>query len=212
MIHLTVIAKAPEAGRTKTRLCPPCTTQQAAAVAAAALADTLHAVDRVVDDRRWSGAVRRVVLLDGPRGEWVPDHYDVVAQRGNGLAARLANGYADLGPGVIVGMDTPAGVQWLGDALRTVSACGDVIGLASDGGYWVIGLAEPDAAVFDGIVMSESHTGVAQLRRLHQLGRSVRLLPMERDLDDVEDLRAHARAGVPGRLAAVARSIVAQLG
>jgi len=35
---------------------------------------------------------------------------------------------------------------------------------------------------------------------------------MERDLDDVEDLRAHARAGVPGRLAAVARSIVAQLG
>ncbi|MDQ3469015.1 MAG: DUF2064 domain-containing protein [Actinomycetota bacterium] len=212
MIHLTVIAKAPEAGRTKTRLCPPCSPHQAAAVAAAALADTLHAVDRVVDDRRWSGAVRRVVLLDGPRGEWVPDHYDVVAQRGNGLAARLANGYADLGPGVIVGMDTPAGVQWLGDALRTVSAGGDVIGLASDGGYWVIGLAEPDPAVFDGIVMSESHTGVSQLRRLHQLGRSVRLLPMERDLDDVEDLRAHARAGVPGRLAAVARSIVAQLG
>jgi glycosyltransferase A (GT-A) superfamily protein (DUF2064 family) len=60
--------------------------------------------------------------------------------------------------------------------------------------------------VFDAIPMSESHTGVAQLCRLHELGRPVRMLPMTRDLDDVADLWAHARSDSPGRLASVARA------
>ncbi|MBI5104514.1 MAG: glycosyltransferase, partial [Solirubrobacterales bacterium] len=38
---LAVIAKAPAPGRVKTRLCPPCTPEQAAALAEAALRDTL---------------------------------------------------------------------------------------------------------------------------------------------------------------------------
>ena len=41
---LLVIAKEPVPGRVKTRLVPPCTPRQAAALAEAALADTLHAV------------------------------------------------------------------------------------------------------------------------------------------------------------------------
>jgi glycosyltransferase A (GT-A) superfamily protein (DUF2064 family) len=41
---LLVAAKAPVAGLVKTRLCPPATPRQAAAVAAAALLDTLAAV------------------------------------------------------------------------------------------------------------------------------------------------------------------------
>jgi hypothetical protein len=210
-MHLTIIAKTPEPGRVKTRLCPPCTPEQAAELAAAALADTVSAVDAVVADGRWSGRVRRVVLLDGQRGEWIPDRYDVVAQRGAGLAERLANGFDELGAGVVVGMDTPAAGRWLGDAVTAVAAGCDVIGLASDGGYWVIGLASIDRRVFEGIPMSESHTGVAQLRRLHALGRPVRMLPMTRDLDDVDDLMAHARSDGPGRLAAVARATVDRL-
>ena len=211
-MHLTIIAKTPEPGRVKTRLCPPCTAQQAAELAAAALADTIDAVDSAVADPAWVGSVRHVVLLDGQPGEWIPPDYEVVTQRGDGLAERLANGFDDLGPGVIVGMDTPAAGRWLGDALRSVSAGCDAIGLALDGGYWVIGLATTDRAVFDGIPMSQSHTGIAQLRRLHELRRPVRMLPMTRDLDDVADLRAHARPGEPGRLAAAARIIVDRLG
>ncbi len=216
-MHLTIIAKAPEPGRVKTRLSPPCTPAEAASVAAAALADTVDAVDAaaaavaIITTGR-APPVRRVVLLDGAPGEWVPSCYDVVVQRGRGLAARLANGFADLGPGVIVGMDTPTAGRWLADALLAVTAGDDVLGLASDGGYWMIGLARVDGQVFDGIPMSRSDTGLAQLRRLHALGRSVRLLPMARDLDDEADLRAHARAEGPGRLAPVARSIVERLG
>lgn len=210
-MHLTIIAKSPEPGRVKTRLCPPCTAHEAAEIAAAALADTIDAVDAAVTAAGLGGPVRRVLLLDGPAGEWIPNGYHVVAQRGHGLAARLANGFRDLGPGVIVGMDTPAAGRWLGTALHAVADGVDAIGLASDGGFWVIGLSVVDERLFDGIPMSESHTGLAQLRRLHHLGRPVRMLPMTRDLDDVADLRAHAGSTEPGRLAAIARAVVNRL-
>jgi glycosyltransferase A (GT-A) superfamily protein (DUF2064 family) len=98
-MHLTIIAKTPEPGRVKTRLCPPCTAKQAAEIAAAALADTVDAIDATVGVSPWVGLVRRVLLLDGRADEWIPDGYDVVTQRGDGLAERLANGFADLGPG-----------------------------------------------------------------------------------------------------------------
>lgn len=207
-MHLTIIAKAPVPGRVKTRLCPPCTPAQAAAVAAAALADTVDAVDELVARRAGGGALRRVLLLDGDADSWAPAGYDVVAQRGAGLAARLANGFADLGPGVVVAMDTPGAVPWLAAALDALGADVDVIGLATDGGFWALGLTRTDPAVFVGVPMSASHTGVAQLRRLHALGRSVRLLPVARDLDTPADLAAAAAGSGSGRLATVARSIV----
>lgn len=208
-MHLTIIAKSPVAGRVKTRLVPPCTDAQAAALAEAALVDTIDAVDRAARGR---AGVERVLLLDGSPGAWAPTGHEVREQRGEGLADRLANGFDDLGPGVIVGMDTPDACRWLGRALDAVAAGDDVVGLATDGGYWVIGLASVDAAVFDGVPMSESHTGAAQLRRLHGLGRRVRLLPIARDLDDADDLAALAIGGGDGRLPAMARSIAAVLG
>ena len=55
---LIVLAKAPVPGRVKTRLCPPATPEQAASLAAAALADTLAAALRVP-------AAQVVVALDG---------------------------------------------------------------------------------------------------------------------------------------------------
>lgn len=209
-MHLTVIAKTPEPGRVKTRLCPPCTPAQAAEIAAAALADTFDAVTAAMT-RHNGRRVRRFVLLDGRRGARIPADYEVIAQRGSGLAERLANGFDELGPGVIIGMDTPGGGRWLGTALDAVAAGIDAVGLATDGGYWLIGLHRTDRRVFADIPMSGSHTGVAQIRRLHGLGRGVRLLPMARDLDDVDDLRAHAEGERPGRLPVAARAIVDQL-
>jgi glycosyltransferase A (GT-A) superfamily protein (DUF2064 family) len=63
---LLVIAKSPAPGRVKTRLTPPCTPEQAARLAGAALSDTLAAAART---RR---AARRVLVLDGASGPWLP--------------------------------------------------------------------------------------------------------------------------------------------
>jgi uncharacterized protein len=203
-LHLTVIAKEPIVGLVKTRLCPPFTHEQAAELAQACLADTFDAVLAEVGLRR---DVRAVALIDGEPGAWIPSGVEVVDQRGDGLAERLANGFDDLGTGVIIGMDTPGCGRWLGDALDAVRAGVDTIGLTVDGGYWGIGLASIDRSVFDDVPMSTTSTGVAQLRRLHRCGRPVRLLPMVHDLDTVDDIDA-VRLDVPrGNLARFAAQL-----
>ena len=90
MTTLIVIAKEPVPGRAKTRLCPPCTPDEAAALAEAALRDTFTAVAA-------APAPRRVVVLDGRPGPWLPEGFEVIPQRAGGLAERLAGAFDDVG-------------------------------------------------------------------------------------------------------------------
>src|SRR6202795_4266553 len=99
--HVLVMAKSPVAGLGKTPLCPPLTPGDAARVAEAALADTLDSVARC-------GADRRILALEGEPGPWLPAGFEVIEQRGDGLAERLATAWADAGgSGIQIGMDTP---------------------------------------------------------------------------------------------------------
>lgn len=193
---LIVIAKAPVAGRVKTRLCPPLTPGQAAMLAEAALRDTLAAASR-------ARAARRVVCLDGAPGGWLPDGFEVIPQRGAGLAARLAAAFEDAGaPAFLVGMDTPQlNPDWLDDGLAAATRTDAVLGAALDGGYWGIGLREPSAAVFHGVPMSSPRTGAAQRERLASLGLATTLLPPLRDIDTFVDALIVARQAPESRFA-----------
>jgi rSAM/selenodomain-associated transferase 1 len=195
---LVVIAKAPRAGHSKTRLCPPCTPRQAAALARAALADTLVAV-------RATPASRHVLVLDGDPGAWLPEGFEVLPQRGRGLDERLANAFEDVaGPALLIGMDTPQVTpRHLGDALERLSdpAIDAVLGPAPDGGYWAIGLREPDPDVFLGVPMSSARTCRAQRVRLSKLGLRVGELPALRDVDRIADAHAVAALAPTGRFA-----------
>lgn len=202
-----VMAKEPVPGRVKTRLCPPCTPEEAATVATAALADTLEAVAAC-------GAPRRIVALEGAPGEWLPPGFEVVPQRGDGLAERLACAWADAGGwGIQIGMDTPQVRPAELDRLLGVVAPGRaVLGPALDGGWWIIGLAEVDpAAAFDGVPMSTPMTGALQRRRLRSLGLVVHGAPTRQDIDTVADLAAVAGAAPTTRTAAVAASLGLEL-
>lgn len=203
-----VIAKTPEPGRSKTRLCPPLTVDEACAVAWACLRDTLAVVADVP-------VRRRVVVLDGESGPWVPDGFDVVVQRGAGLDDRLAAAFADVDDdAVVIAMDTPQVTpQLLVEALTAVVDRRDTasFGPAEDGGFWLLGLPRgvDPRHVFDRIPMSVAHTGSCQLDRLMSLGLAIHTLPVLRDVDTFEDLCAVASelpgsmtAGVVGRLAA----------
>jgi glycosyltransferase A (GT-A) superfamily protein (DUF2064 family) len=182
--QLLVIAKAPVPGRVKTRLCPPCTPYQAAQVAAAALADTLSAGYA-------TPATRHTILLCGqwtPPPGWYP-----VTQRGDGLADRLANGFADTaqaGTGsVLIGMDTP---QVTAPLLALVAAGLDdadaVLGPASDGGWWALALRDPShAEALRAVPMSTVDTGAATVAALRARGLRVRLTGPLRDVDTAHD-------------------------
>jgi len=195
---LLVIAKAPVAGRVKTRLSPPCTPVQAAALAQAALEDTLEAVAGA------QLADRRVLVLDGEPGPWLPAGFEVVPQRGGGLADRLTSAFADVGaPSLLVGMDTPQIGSALLDACLAVFAQGDAaFGPTMDGGYWAIGLRRADPAVFAGVPMSAPTTGVVQMARLRALGLRTASLPLLRDVDTMADAYAVATEVPDGRFAA----------
>ncbi|MDA8391837.1 MAG: glycosyltransferase [Actinomycetota bacterium] len=198
------MAKAPVPGKVKTRLCPPLSPDQACEVARSALLDTLDAVAA-------TAAGRRVLLLDGTVGPWLPDGFEVVRQRGEGLAERLANAWSDLGQGGIqIGMDTPQVTPGLlQECLRTLAGPGvdAVLGLADDGGWWAIGMRTPDPRVFSRVPMSTSATGKAQLRRLQDEGLRVALLPPLVDVDTVDQLSLVASSAPSGRFAGYIRSL-----
>ena len=202
---LIVIAKSPAPGQVKTRLTPPCTPEQAAELAGAALADTLAAAVRA---RR---AARRVLVLDGAPGAWIPHGFAVVPQRGVGLAARLAAAFHDAGgPAFLVGMDTPQVTPELLDAgLEALERADASFGASLDGGYWGIGLRRPDPEAFRQVPMSETSTGMAQRVRLAELGLRTVVLPPLRDVDTIADARAVAAAAPGGRFAATLASIEA---
>jgi rSAM/selenodomain-associated transferase 1 len=194
---LLVLAKAPVLGRVKTRLTPPCTPEQAAELAGAALADTLAAAATA------RGAGRLVLVLDGAPGSWVPDGFDAIPQRGGGLAGRLAAAFEDSGgPAFLVGMDTPQVTPALLEAgLEALERADAVFGAALDGGYWGIGLRRPDPEVFRGVPMSEPSTGLAQRVRLAELELRTAVLPPLLDVDTIEDARAVAAAAPRTRFA-----------
>lgn len=158
MTTLLVIAKEPRPGRVKTRLTPPFTPAEAAALAEASLADTLYVVLA-------TPARRRVLVLDGTPGPWLPPGFDVVPQCGGGLDERLAAAFAGCdGPALLIGMDTPQ----VTPELLTVdfADCDAYFGPAEDGGFWALGLADPDPGLLRGVPMSRPDTGAVQRRRL----------------------------------------------
>jgi rSAM/selenodomain-associated transferase 1 len=194
---LLVIAKSPVPGRVKTRLTPPCSPEQAAELAGAAIADTLAAAVR-------TSASRRVLVLDGAPGAWVPDGMEVVPQVSGGLAERLAAAFdAAAGPAFLVGMDTPQVTPDLLDAgLAALERADAAFGAALDGGYWGIGLRRPRRDVFRDVPMSERRTGAVQCARLAELGLSTAVLPPLCDVDTIADARAVAAAAPDTRFAA----------
>jgi len=198
-VQLLLIAKAPVPGRVKTRLCPPATPVQAAAVAAAALADTVDALSV-------TPAVRRTIVLSGRYR--VPAGWYGTAQRGDGLAQRLANGFRDTAlPGtaaLLVGMDTPQLTpELLAGAAVALRGFDAVLGPAADGGWWALGLREPlHARVLTAVPMSTVDTGTMTLRALRGMGLRVAQLPELRDVDTAADAHAVAALCPGGRFAA----------
>ncbi|MCH0567359.1 DUF2064 domain-containing protein [Streptomyces sp. MUM 136J] len=185
---LLVLAKEPVPGQVKTRLTPPYTPREAAALAEAALTDTLHTLLR-------APVRRRVLVLDETPGPWLPPGFEVAAQVSGVLDERIvgAFGLCDGGPALLVGMDTP---QLTADLLSGVGRGGhDACFVpASDGGFWALGPADPARAgsLVRGVPMSTDRTCAVQRLRLTQAGPAFRDLPLSRDVDTAADAAAVA--------------------
>jgi glycosyltransferase A (GT-A) superfamily protein (DUF2064 family) len=199
-----VIAKEPVPGRVKTRLTPPYRPEQAARLAEAALADTLGTVARMP-------VRRRVLVLAGRPGPWLPGGFEVVPQCAGGLDERIAAAFARCdGPALLIGMDTPQITTRLLAPATGPGAwddCDAWFGPAADGGFWALGMARPQPELVLGVPMSRADTGARQRQRLVDAGLAVRDLPLLRDVDTAADA-ARVAARSSGRFASVHTDLV----
>ncbi len=224
-LTVLVMAKAPVAGRVKTRLCPPMTAPEAARLASAALLDTLDTIDLL--QTASGGRVSKVIALDGSlvnavdgsliagritsagAGRWTQ-----IPQRGTSFADRLVLAHRDAagrGPVMQLGMDTPQ----LTVAMLAVSRealfrqqVDAVVGPSSDGGWWSLGVrnAQMTRALFD-VPMSTSDTCELTIRALRADGINVARLPMLTDVDTFADAIEVADAAPGTRFARAFRAI-----
>lgn len=208
-----MVAKAPVAGQVKTRLGAEVGMSAAARLAAAALLDTVAACAAAFGPERCLLALAGD-LADAVRGEELRravDGWAVAPQRGATFAERLVNAHADasLGsagsPVVQVGMDTP---QLTPDHLHAVAAelhgHEAVLGPAEDGGWWVLGLGDPRAAVVLRSVPMSTPTTYADTRAaLEAAGIGTATTGILRDVDTVADADAVALASTRGQFARV---------
>ncbi|WP_399067789.1 TIGR04282 family arsenosugar biosynthesis glycosyltransferase [Streptomyces winkii] len=196
---MLVIAKEPVPGRAKTRLTPPYRPDEAARLAEAALADTLETVARM-------HVRRRLLVLAGRPGPWLPAGFEVVPQRGGGLDERIASAFGHCeGPALLIGMDTPQITPGLLAPAALTGAweeCDAWFGPAADGGFWALGMARPRPGLVLGVPMSRPDTGARQRQRLVDAGLTVRDLPVLRDVDTAADA-AEVAALSSGRFAAL---------
>jgi glycosyltransferase A (GT-A) superfamily protein (DUF2064 family) len=215
-VTLLVVAKAPEPGRAKTRLAATVGDRVAAEIAAAALLDTLDAVAA-------APVSARVVALTGDLNaaanaaeiRQLLQSFTVIPQRGNDFGDRLANAHADAGalspafPVLQIGMDTPqVTADLLADCARQLQRVPAVLGMARDGGWWVLGVAATALAdCLRTVPMSVPDTGELTLKALRDKGIDVTTVETLADVDVIDDVavvRDACRAG--SRFAQVTRS------
>ena len=121
---------------------------------------------------------------------------DFAAMLGDDIAyARQAEG--DLGarmaavppPCILIGSDAPdVTPSLLREAARALTDAPAVIGPANDGGYWLLGLAEPMPFLFEDMEWSTDAVLPETLRRLEARGIAPAMLPELTDVDTGEDL------------------------
>lgn len=206
-----VLAKAPEPGIVKSRLCPPLLPEQAAELAAAALLDTLDTVGPgavVALTGRLDAGARPVELAAALR------RCTVIGQRGTTLGLRIAAAHADATraqcrPTLQIGMDTPqAGPALLAEAARALDGADAVLGPATDGGWWLLGLRRPaDAALVAAVPTSLDDTAERTLAALRAGGLRVTLIAELTDVDTAADAVAVASAAPWTRFAAAVRAL-----
>lgn len=218
-LRVLVVAKAPVAGRVKTRLGADVGLEVAAGLAAAALADTLAAAAALVGPSRChlslEGDLAAPGVVDGAGLRALVDGWTITPQRGDLLGERLAHAHAACGPGPVVqvGMDTPQVTPALLSAVADGLADADaVLAPAADGGWWALALRDPaQAAALTDVPMSTPTTGADTATALRSAGLRVAEGPVLADVDTVAEAADVALLAPDTRFAAAWRASTSEI-
>jgi uncharacterized protein len=192
-----IMAKAPRPGKVKTRLSPPLTIEQAAALNIAFLQDTAQNLAVACGHGLGAGIISYTPLgeeslFDG----LLPPGFFLIPQRGEDFGERLlhaaedilACGYASV---CLIDSDSPTvPTTAFKQAIEALNQPGDriVLGPSHDGGYYLIGLKRPHAALFTNINWSTAAVAAETRNRCREANVELVELPLWYDVDDAETL------------------------
>lgn len=193
---LAIFAKAPQTGRVKTRLSPPLSPDQAAAVHRACLRDVVALATSVAGDLR-------IFHDDGPGArEYFAAAFPELplsVQRSGDLGERLADAFDRMfatgaASAAIIGADSPTlPAKQLSDGLAAVREHDIALGPTADGGYYLVAIRDeawPRArTLFEDIPWSTDRVLERTISRAEAAGFQPRLLDPWYDIDRIEDLR-----------------------
>jgi rSAM/selenodomain-associated transferase 1 len=190
---LLVFAKEPRAGRVKTRL--------AAEIGAGEAARIYREMGRRIVDQLRDGPYRTIVFFDPPGAgpevmEWLgPEGLEFLPQAPGDLGSRLEAAFREgfrRGKLVaVVGTDAPdVDSEVVKNAFRKLSETDLVLGPATDGGYYLLGLKSEAGELFQDIPWSTPAVLTTTVERAEAMGLSIATLPALSDVDTAEDLKA----------------------
>src|SRR5579884_582294 len=209
---IAFMAKASAPGRTKTRLVPPLTYEEAAALNTAFLQDVAENVLDAAQAARPRCRIEAYAAF-GPSGSH--DFFYRILPPGVGLIEASAANFGEClfhticsllarghGSAVVLNADSPTlPTAILAETAAVLAQPGDraVLGPSNDGGYYLLGLKTDHRRLFEDIAWSTARVAEQTLDRARDLGLEVHCLPAWYDVDDVEDLRRlSAELSAPG--------------
>jgi uncharacterized protein len=194
---LAVMAKAPRPGRVKTRLSPPLSLEQSAALNICFLRDTTQNIAGVAATGNASGLVcytpaGEEALFEG----LLPEGFALIPQRGDGFGERLLAAAQDIlacgfGSVCLIDSDSPTvPAAAYHQAVAALGGAGDriVVGRSDDGGYYLIGLRRPHGMPFTNIHWSTSTVYAETVSAIAAADIELVNLPVWYDVDDGDAL------------------------
>jgi hypothetical protein len=191
------MAKAPRSGKVKTRLAPPLTLDQSAALNICFLRDTTANIAAVAASGNAAGIVSYTPVGDEALFDTLlPAGFALIPQRGNGFGERLlataedllACGYASV---CLIDSDSPTVPAAAFDqAIAELAKPGDrvLLGPSHDGGYYLIGLKRPHSELFANVTWSTSTVFAETIAAAQAANLEAVLLPLWYDVDDAATL------------------------
>lgn len=190
---LAMMTKAPQAGRVKTRLTPPLSSEEAAALNVCFLRDTAAAISRTANKKKARGiAVYTPVGAEAAYTGILPEAFQLVPQRGDAFGDRLAAATEDLlqlgfTSLCLIDSDSPTVPdEAFSQAVDFLASDADsvVLGPSDDGGYYLIGLKKLHRRLFERIDWSTDRVLEQTIAAAREIGLSVHLLQTWYDVDD----------------------------
>lgn len=189
---LIIFIKYPEAGQVKTRLAKTIGKEQAAYFCRL----SVEAVLKRTEDENYQTLV--FFTPEEKKGrikEWLGEGLELYPQQGKDLGERLASAFQEVFQrgakhAVLIGTDSPLiNSEMIRGAFRRLKEKESVLGPASDGGYYLLGLNSFHEELFQGVEWGSNRVWQQTLNIFKKTGIKYSLLAEHFDIDEMEDLQ-----------------------